>query len=148
MRVRESCNLSFVSVCGRVRMDMRAGAGCVWVVPLRAEWLSEMTVINSFTLVPVGDIVNHIYWWFVGWQTSESRLLLRNSLTHPTQQWLSEQRTSVNLWCIWPHKNNWYHAEISITPPGSSLPIRINSEVSSWGLITAQLILPNARSWK
>ena len=34
---------------------------CVWVAPLRVERLSEMTVINSFTLVPVDDIVNHIY---------------------------------------------------------------------------------------
>lgn len=35
MRVRESCNLSFVSMCGR--MCMCVGAGCVWVVQLRVE---------------------------------------------------------------------------------------------------------------
>lgn len=42
-------------------MGMRVGAGCVWAAQLRAEGLSEMTVINSFTLEPVDYIVNHIY---------------------------------------------------------------------------------------
>lgn len=64
----ESCYLSFVSVRGRMSMGMWVGAGCVWVVQLRVEWLSEMTVINSFTLGPADNIINHIYWWCV-WLT-------------------------------------------------------------------------------
>lgn len=41
--------------------DMRVGAGCSWVVQLWAEWLSEMTVINSFILEPVDCTINHVY---------------------------------------------------------------------------------------
>lgn len=33
----------------------------MWLVQLRVEWLSEMTVINSFTLGPVDCIINHSY---------------------------------------------------------------------------------------
>lgn len=48
--------------------DMWVGAGCSWVVQLWAEWLSEMTVINSFILEPVDYTINHVYWWHA-WRT-------------------------------------------------------------------------------
>lgn len=48
--------------------DMWVGAGCSWVVQLWAEWLSEMTVINSFILEPVDYTINHLYWWRA-WRT-------------------------------------------------------------------------------
>lgn len=49
-----------MSVRGRVYGYVK-GAGCVWVVLVRLEWLSEKTVLNSLTLEPVDCIINHIY---------------------------------------------------------------------------------------
>ena len=59
-RVRESCNLSS---CVHVWEDVYGyvHGGWLCVVQLRAERLSKMTVINSFTLGPADCIINHIY---------------------------------------------------------------------------------------
>lgn len=42
-------------------MRVRVGAGSVWVVQPRVEWLSETTVINTLTLRPDDGTINLVY---------------------------------------------------------------------------------------
>lgn len=48
-------------MCAHVCVCICVGAGSVWVVQLRVEWLSEMTVINTLTLRPDDCSINLVY---------------------------------------------------------------------------------------